>query len=204
MNSRNCLHRFMFAAMLAFCFAVSATAQVTTIDPDTAPDGQDISSFYAGVTLTAAGSPDPAVYAYADNFPITGAHVFAWNNLGFLDGHWQRHDAPSFRADFLSPARQVFIDIETDGLFTLSAYDMNDVLLGSDSGQFGTLSVLAGGNDISHIVVTHGQGFGFDAGTLDHLVINYGKPLGVPEPGTWALLSACVPATLWLARRRIR
>lgn len=180
------------AAMLTCGWAHAA---VFTFDPD-APginDGDNISTAFAGVTLSSTGGGDGSVYASALGLAPTGSLVFAWNNGGFLDEHWGRSNAPAFEALFSGfLAHTVSIDYLSDsGAVTLDAYDVANNLLGTVSGlpDFDpqTLSFSTGGPDqIWRVRITVAHVGGSDMGLLDNLVA-YSS---IPEPGHTAVLAA--------------
>jgi len=160
------------ALITAALAAASAQAEIIIVDADAAAfDDQDISTFFPGVTL-AAVSPNGPVLAKRFADAITGTRVFGWNDGGFDDQHWGRVNSPDFKATFSFLAQQVSIDYDSDVGGTLSAYDANGMLLGTDTepGGNGTFTFTAAGNAIKSIVVSL-QKVGGDFGTLDHLVI---------------------------------
>lgn len=118
------------AAMLAGSLAHAA---VFTFDPDTPGinDGDDISTAFTGVTLSALSSG--AVFASEFTLAPTGSLLFAWKNGEFLDDHWGRKDAPTLQADFVGfLAHTVSIDYLSDlGEVVLEAFDSNNIHLGT-------------------------------------------------------------------------
>lgn len=186
-----------------------AHAVMFTFDPD-APGinaGDNISTAFAGVTLSSTGGGDGSVYASTLGLAPTGSLVFAWNNGGFLDEHWGRSNAPAFEALFSGfLAHTVSIDYLSDfGVVTLEAYDGANTLLGTVSGPPGfdpqTLSFSTGGSDqIQRVRITVAPVGGADMGLLDNLVA-YSS---IPEPGHTAVLAALGLAGLAGWRRLMR
>lgn len=193
----------------ALVAGLTAQAAVFTFDPDDPGinDGDDISTYFSGVTLSATGGGDGSVYASLHGMALTGSRVFGWNNGGFLDEHWGRSNAPAFEALFTGfLANQVSIDYLSDlGQVGLEAYDAADNLLGAVVGgpdwDPQTLTFSTGGSDlIKRVRVTVEFVPGADFGMLDHLVVYS----AIPEPEQTAGLAALGLAGLALWRRCAR
>jgi hypothetical protein len=184
----------------------SASAVIVSADADGFSDGTDISTAFAGMTLSSVGGYtglDGFIYAWGDGLASTGASVFA-NNLSF-QRQWYANltDGFALRADFDQPANYVAIDIIGDDysgdIGVLYAYSAADVLLESVTsdalgyGEVFTAAISRGSFDIAYII-TGGSPSTEDAVHLDNMTANI-----IPEPTTLCLLGL---GTLILTRRR--
>ena len=192
----------MCAVVSLLFVAGMAEALTVTVEPDVWGSGSNISTVYAGVTLSSVGPyiSDPSlnglVYSWTainPDFASTGTRVFG-NNLYSSDAAgsptceiWYRSPDGSsvyrLRADFDELADYVAIDIignsATDA-GVLEAYDSSDTLLTSittpplTSGAIYTAMVDRPSFDIAYIIAS---GTGGETVYLDNLSANV-----VPEP----------------------
>jgi hypothetical protein len=196
----------LLAVALVFLIASPVGAAIISADADGFSDGSDISTAFAGMTLSSVGGYpglDGLVYAWGDGLASTGTSVFA-NNLSF-QRQWYANliDGFAFRADFDQPADYVAIDIIGDDysgdVGVLHAYNAADVLLESvttdalDYGEVFTAQISRGSFDIAYIIAG-GAVSTEDAVHLDNLTANV-----VPEPATLCLFAL---GGLFLTRRR--
>jgi len=141
-------------------------------EPDLFSSGTDISSAFAGVTLSCTGTSDGRVYAYTDIYHSTGTNVFAFNS-GSITPYWS--DSYIFRATFSSPVSTIAIDFigdDSSDYGTLKAYNsvgtllttINTPMLGT--GTVYTAQITRAGKDIAYITA---NGIGGDVLYLDHL-----------------------------------
>jgi len=185
----------LLAAALILAMASSAGATIISADADGFSDGTDISTAFAGMTLSSVGGYpglDGFVYAWSDGLASTGTSVFA-NNLPF-QRQWYADltDGFAFSADFDLPADYVAIDIIGDDysedIGVLYAYNAADILLESVTsdelgyGEVFTATVSRGSFDIAYIIVG-GSPVTDDTVHLDNLIANV-----IPEPTTLWLL----------------
>lgn len=184
----------LLAAALILAMASSAGATIISADADGFSDGTDISTVFAGMTLSSVGGYpglDGLVYAWSDGLASTGTSVFA-NNLSF-QRQWYAGltDGFAFRADFDQPANYVAIDIIGDDysgdIGILRAYNADNVPLEtvtSDAlgyGEVFTAQISRVSFDIAYIIAG-GAVPTEDTVHLDNLIADV-----IPEP-----------ATLWL------
>jgi hypothetical protein len=200
------MHTTSLMVTLALIFFSVGTVQATTvtIDPDTFPDGSDISNAFDGVTLSSIGSYngpgaplDGHVYALTSDFASTGTNVFGNNLPGTtIDDTpgsrlwYQSSDlaqAYRLRVDFDNPANYVSIDfISNNGndQGILEAYDSMGNLLSSviavSSGAPHGAEIIWPSFDIAYVIAS---GTGGEALCLDNLQANV-----VPEPATVLLV----------------
>ena len=182
------------AVALVLLIALPVGATIISADADGFSDGSDISTAFAGMTLSSVGGYlelDGLVYAWGDGLASTGTSVFA-NNLSF-QRQWYAGltDGFAFRADFDQPANYVAIDIIGDDysgdIGALYAYNAADILLEtitSDAlgyGEVFTAQISRGSFDIAYIIAG-GSPSTEDTVHLDNLIADV-----IPEP-----------ATLWL------
>jgi len=182
------------AVALVLLIALPVGATIISADADGFSNGTDISTAFAGMTLSSVGGYeglDGLVYTWGDGLASTGASVFA-NNLSF-QGQWYAGltDGFAFRADFDQPANYVAIDIIGDDysgdIGALYAYNAADILLEtitSDAlgyGEVFTAQISRGSFDIAYIIAG-GSPSTEDTVHLDNLIADV-----IPEP-----------ATLWL------
>ena len=190
--------RNFFAGLLLIVICSGASGAIISIDADGFSDGADISSVFAGVTLSSIGGSsglDGAVYAHGDGLASTGVSVFA-NNLSF-ERQWYVDlggtEGFYLRADFDDAADMVAIDIIGDNpagtdIGGLYVYDSSGILLGSDiSGELSyeqvyTAQISLGSFDIAYILAGGADATG-ETVHLDNLVAN------IPEPATVMLLA---------------
>jgi len=185
----------LLAAALILAMASSAGATIISADADGFSNGTDISTAFAGMTLSSVGGYpglDGFVYAWSDGLASTGTSVFA-NNLSF-QRQWYADltDGFAFRADFDLPADYVAIDIIGDDysedIGVLYAYNAADILLESVTsdelgyGEVFTATVSRGSFDIAYIIAG-GAASTEDTVHLDNLIANV-----IPEPATLWLL----------------
>jgi len=181
--------------VLILVLVSSASAVIVSADADGFSDGTDISTAFAGMTLSSVGGYtglDGLVYAWGDGLASTGTSVFA-NNLSF-QRQWYANLADGFalRADFDQPADYVAIDIIGDDysgdIGVLYAYNAADILLESVTsdelgyGEVFTATVSRGSFDIAYIIAG-GSLVTDDTVHLDNLIANV-----IPEPATLWLL----------------
>lgn len=167
-------------------------AGTVTVDADGFGDGSDISTAFAGVTLSSVGGYpglDGAVYAWGDGLASTGTSVFA-NNLSF-QRQWYAGGF-ALRADFHLPANSVAIDIIGDDwgdCGELYAYDWSDTLIGyviSPQLAVGQVFRAAISRDWSFdiaYIIAGGAASSEDTVHLDNLTA-----VVIPEPATLCLL----------------
>ena len=175
--------------------ASSVRAAIVSADADGFSDGTDISTAFAGITLSSVGGYpglDGLVYAWGDGLASTPASVFA-NNLSF-QRQWYADPADGFgfRADFEQPADYVAIDIigdDSDDYGELNAYNSSGTLIGYvlspelTTGQVFRATVSRDSfYDIAYIIAG-GAASTADTVHLDNLVANV-----IPEPTTLWLL----------------
>ena len=189
---KNDLTKTGWLTMLLICFTVSpVTAAVISIDADGYPNGTDISTAFAGITLSSVGGVtglDGLVYAWGDGLASTPTNVFA-NNLSYQrQWHAGITDRFALRADFTYPADSVTIDIIGDDqgdIGVLYAYDAADTLLGTvtshqlEYGEVFTATINRVSFDIKYIIA---GGAADNTVHLDNLTAN------VPEPASLVLL----------------
>ena len=169
-----------------------AVATIISVDADMYDDGFDISTAFAGITLSSVGGYtdlDGLVYAWGDGLASTGTNVFA-NNLSYQrQWHAGITDRFALRADFAYPADSVTIDIIGDDqgdIGVLYAYDAADTLLGTvtshqlEYGEVFTAVIERPSFDIKYIIA---GGAADNTVHLDNLTAN------VPEPASLLLLS---------------
>ena len=171
-------------------------AVIISADADGFSNGSDISTAFAGMTLSSVGGYaglDGLVYAWGDGLASTGTSVFA-NNLSF-QRQWYANltDGFAFRADFDQPADYVAIDIIGDDysgdVGVLYAYNAADVLLESvtsdalEYGEVFTAQISRGSFDIAYIIAG-GSPSTEDTVHLDNLIADV-----IPEPATLWLLA---------------
>ena len=187
---------------LVFLAVSPAGATIISADADGYGDGTDISTVFAGITLSSVGGYsglDGVVYAWGDGLASTGISVFA-NNLSY-QRQWYADftDGFALRADFNEPAKSVAIDIIADDpadIGMLYAYSAADTLLESVSsgelqyGEVFTAAINRTSFDIKYIIA---GGAVDNTVHLDNLVAN------VPEPTSLLLMGL---GTLALMRNR--
>jgi len=193
--------RILLGAVLVTVLAPIAAATTLVIDADPYAAGTDISTAFAGVTLSSVGSYsglDGHVYARTaidPNYPTTGTNVFG-NNLSGTDGDGSPMNEvwfPDFRlkAVFENLANEVSIDaisndIDAYDYGTLEAYDSGGNLLASVTTpalpKYASykLEITRPSFDIAYVIA--GGAYG-DTLYLDNL-----RATVVPEPATLALL----------------
>lgn len=190
-------------------------ADLIVADADGFADGTDISTAFAGVTLSsipfALFGLDGNVYSLTPSNPgwaSTPSSVFG-NNLGGMDGNgipleevWYDSSFYGFRADFSNLANSVSIDIignNGSDFGFLEAYDSGGVLLASvvspvlTSTQVYTATINQPSFDISYIIA---GGFSGDSVHLDNLRGNV-----VPAPGAALLGMIGLSVVGWVRRR---
>jgi hypothetical protein len=185
----------LIAVVLVLFAGSSAWAVMVSADADGFGDGTDISTAFAGMTLSSVGGYpglDGVVYAWGDGLASTGASVFA-NNLSY-QRQWYAGEPEGFalRVDFDAPADYAAIDIIGDDysgdIGVLYAYNSSDVLLETvTSGELGygevfTAAISRISFDIAY-VIAGGSPSGGHSVHLDNLAANT-----VPEPATVVLL----------------
>ena len=114
---------------------MSAVAFATTIDPTliSANPDTDISLITPGVVLSAPNNPDnQSVYAVPQNVFEPFGREFGQRNVpgGYYDGF--DIDSP-LKATFTTPIASVSVKftIESSGFGSLTAFDLNDLQIGS-------------------------------------------------------------------------
>ena len=180
---------------LVLVIASSAGATVISADADGFSNGTDISTAFAGMTLSSVGGYsglDGIVYAWGDGLASTPTNVFA-NNLSY-QRQWSAYitdtDGFALRADFDYLADYVAIDIIGDdsgdyGL--INAYSSAGVLLESVTsdelgyGEVFTAIISRPSFDVAYITA---GGAALDTVHLDNLNANI-----IPEPATLCLLA---------------
>ena len=180
---------------LVLIMASSVSGVIISADADGYSNGTNISTAFAGVTLSAVGGYsglDGIVYAWGDGLASTGVNVFA-NNLSF-QRQWYADltDGFALRADFEQLANYVAIDIIGDDSADygeLSAYNSSNILIGYVlSPQLTTGQVFRAAIsrdyffDIAYIIAG-GAASTEDTVHLDNLTANV-----IPEPVTLCLL----------------
>ncbi len=206
------MRNVLTVAMLLF-MASAVKGVIISADADGYSGGANISTAFAGMTLSSVGSAlglDGFVYAYDDVRASTGTGVFGHN----LPDHtkWYHDAYPSsyhpedfaLRADFDEPANWVSIDIICDDIWdyaTLRAYDSDGLLVDSvmtepplTPVEVFTATISRQAFDISYIIAggafANSESFVY----LDNLTANI-----TPEPGTLLLLGL---GGLMLRRKR--
>jgi len=178
------------------------------VEPDAFADGTDISSSYAGVTLSGPGQADPKVYSlYCSPYASTGDNVFG-NSL--YEWEWGGGFNDGMRVDFATPTDFVSIDIiANDGndKGRLLAFNSSDVQIASYETEWlvafevETAVVSRVTADISY-VIAKGSLDGVDAISLDNLQYNGAR---IPAPSTLiGLLSMGLMGLVVAWRRRKR
>ncbi len=183
-------------AML-FLMASSVKGVIISADADGYSGGANISTAFAGMTLSSVGSAlglDGFVYAYDDVLASTGTGVFGHNlpdHTKWYHDNYPEHHPESFalRADFDEPADRVSIDIICDDIWdyaSLWAYNSDGILVDFiwtepplTPVEIVTATISRQGFDISYIIA--GGLFGNSASYvyLDNLTANI-----IPEPAT--------------------
>jgi len=169
-----------------------AVATIISVDADMYDDGFDISTAFAGITLSSVGGYtglDGLVYAWGDGLASTPTNVFA-NNLSYQrQWHAGITDRFALRADFAYPADSVTIDIIGDDqgdIGVLYAYDAADTLLGTVTShqlEYGEVFTAAINRDLYDIKYIIAGGAADNTIHLDNLAVT------VPEPASLLLLS---------------
>jgi len=185
--------KILSAAALLLVMASSVSGMIISADADGYNNGTDISTAFAGMTLSSVGGYpglDGIVYAWGDGLASTGTNVFA-NNLSF-QRQWYAELTEGFalRADFEQLANSVAIDIIGDDFGdygVLTVYDSSGVLIDSVQspqlayGQVFRAIVDRPSFDIAYIIAG-GSPSTEDTVHLDNLVANV-----IPEPTTLCL-----------------
>lgn len=208
-------NRFSLFGLLASAGVFFGTAQAApiTIDPDDFADGTDISTAFAGVTLSTvfatgffdAPSSIGSVFAVADGDASTGANAFGQSAT---NSTWGNGSFEFLRVDFASAVSSVSLDF-----FANDSQDSNPILLAFDvngnqidSATFAgnvaqgsplTLSVFG---QISYIFASWDELNRRENGGLDHLVYSADAP--VPLPAAALLFGTALAAGTRLRRRK--
>ncbi len=151
-----------------------------TAEPDAAPNGTFVTTFFPSVTLSAEAGEAVRVQSIG-SATSTGTQVFAHadGGVGWSENGWQ------LRADFDMPMDYVSIDVVADDLTDvgiLRAYDGAGSLVGETvspiaaPGQAATMSVHRPSADIRYVTMS---GLGKDSVMLDHL--RYGEQSGADQ-----------------------
>lgn len=201
---------FGFLAMAGLFFETALAAPVT-IDPDDFADGTDISTAFAGVTLSTifatgffdAPSSIGGVFAVADDDAATGSNAFGQSAT---NSTWGNGSFEFLRVDFASAVSSVSLDF-----FANDSQDTNPILLAFDvngnqidSATFAgsvalgsplTLTVLG---QISYIFASWDELNRRENGGLDHLVYSVDAP--VPLPAAALLFGTALVAGTRLRR----
>lgn len=196
--------RLIMTVSLMMGVAGTAHGVLITVDPDAFSVGTNISSAFAGVTLSSVGSGfdgdfDPNIFSInsaVQSFPFTastGSLVFGTNDNTFpaVFGGW---GGAMFRVDFATPTSQVLLDAignNSSDYAQLNAYNSGGTLVDSYStGQlttsvFETMGVSGAG--IAYVIASGvaGDSVGFDQLRYEEP----GKESIIPEPSTMLLLS---------------
>ncbi len=136
--------KFTRAVVLAVALlkAVGSTSQgllyVANPQTDAIPDGTDISTYYAFLTLSSSHSgSDTAVYATES--PFSGNMVFGYDEGFGPDPRW--HFATWMQGNFSAPVDLVELDFEADTTVTLSIFDAANNLLGTTNAAGSMMSI---------------------------------------------------------------
>ena len=202
----------LFATIFLMTSSVSAT--IISADADGYGEGTNISTAFAGMTLSSVGSSaglDGYVYAYEDSLASTGTSVFGHNLVNhkewYFDFYPELHQTDDYglRIDFDNPANMVEIDMLCNSSYAyaiLRAYDSSGLFLYEVEtpyltyGEIFTATISRDSYDIAYVIA--GGKFGNEAThvLLDNLSANV-----IPEPGTVLLLGL---GGLALLRKRKR
>lgn len=194
--------RNLWVTVIVLIMASSVNGTIISVDADGYSEGTDISTAFAGVTLSSVGRAsglDGLVYAYNDTLASTGTSVFGHNLSNhkewYVDTYPEPHhpDDFGFRADFDNPADMVSIDMICNSSYAyaqLTAYDSSGIVLewvispaGGSTLTYGevfTATINRGSFDIAYIIA---GGMFTNSATpvyLDNLTANI-----VPEPGEY-------------------
>ncbi len=133
--------RNVLTVVMLFFMASSAKGVIISADADGYSGGANISTAFAGMTLSSVGSAsglDGFVYAYDDVAASTGTGVFGHNlpdHTKWYHDAWPSSNHPedfALRADFDEPADWVSIDIICDDIYDyamLWAYNSDGLLV---------------------------------------------------------------------------
>ena len=203
----HCIHpaaTVVVSVVAALFTALSASANVIVLDPDSYANQTDLTHAIPQVSLLTAVSSDnqtvvPSWYisAVTDSYASTGSNVFGYLNFHSL---W---DARRLRMDFSAPVSSVSIDFISTGSDAgeLHIFDSSWHELGAGfitpalaAHQVQTMSLTSPTANIAH-AVAYSQGTGF--GRLDNL------QFAVPEPACSILgiIGALAIGTARIARR---
>ena len=211
--------KFIKCALAATLLSISAASTATQIDSATTvlggatltdfegfAEGTLMQNQVAGVTF---GQTPLAGRPQIDNLPFLFGYVASSGTgvlTGSLEGGYPFVTVAGLTMTFAAPvsaAEVFFSDTAPLGSFTISAFDVSNVLL--DSFVLSGTSIARyvgfqyGSDQISRFVVGPGSASG-DAFAIDDLRV----ARAVPEPSSWALMAMGAAALAALRRRRRR
>jgi hypothetical protein len=202
----------VFACGLVTMLATVSEAVLYTAEPDSFPEGANISHSFPGIAVISTGAGydndfDPNVFAlssltHAEPFTAsTGVRVFGTNDANFPTSFGGAGGA-QMRVDFSLPTSMVKLDAignDSSDFGRLQAYSAANVLLSSyntaslATSVFETMTVSSGTN-IAYVLASgpNGQSVGFD----------YLRFEAVPEPSEAILIVFAALKALCIRRRR--